>query len=127
MSRLKRMDAINVIPFIDIMLVLLAIVLATATFIVEGRLELKLPQAATAQAPTPAETLEIAIDHAGSVFADGAATDMDALADRLADVPADTSIRLRVDKDARFGRFVAVIDLLRANGLERLDIATRRQ
>jgi biopolymer transport protein ExbD len=52
---------------------------------------------------------------------------MDALADRLADVPADTSIRLRVDKDARFGRFVAVIDLLRANGLERLDIATRRQ
>ena len=44
---MKRMDQINVIPFIDIMLVLLAIVLTTATFIVEGRLEIRLPEAAS--------------------------------------------------------------------------------
>ena len=41
---MKRIDGINVIPFIDIMLVLLAIVLTTATFIVEGRLEIRLPE-----------------------------------------------------------------------------------
>jgi biopolymer transport protein ExbD len=120
------MDAINVIPFIDIMLVLLAIVLATATFIVEGRLELKLPEAATAEAPVAADLLEIGIDAGGGLFADGERIEIGTLGQRLAQLPAQTPIRLRVDEGARFGRFVAVIDLLRANGLERLNITTRK-
>ena len=68
---MKRMDQINVIPFIDIMLVLLAIVLTTATFIVEGRLQIRLP-AATSQTPPPAvERVEIAVDAAGGLFLGG--------------------------------------------------------
>ncbi len=42
---MKRFDQINVIPFIDIMLVLLAIVLTTATFISQGRLDINVPTA----------------------------------------------------------------------------------
>jgi biopolymer transport protein ExbD len=120
------MDAINVIPFIDIMLVLLAIVLATATFIAEGRLQLKLPEAETADAPLPEVALEIGIDGDGRLFADGAPSDLDTLATRLRGLPPETPIRLRVDEAARFGGFVAVIDLLRANGLHRLNISTLR-
>lgn len=41
----KRFDSINVIPFIDIMLVLLVMVLTTATFIKQGIIPVDLPQA----------------------------------------------------------------------------------
>ena len=40
---MKKFDQINVIPFIDIMLVLLAIVLMTATFIAQGKIDAKTP------------------------------------------------------------------------------------
>lgn len=43
---MKRIDTINVIPFIDIMLVLLAIVLTTATFISRGVIEVHYPESA---------------------------------------------------------------------------------
>ena len=41
----KRFDSINVIPFIDIMLVLLVMVLTTATFIKQGVIPVALPTA----------------------------------------------------------------------------------
>lgn len=39
----KEFDYINVIPLVDIMLVLLTIVLVTATFIVQGSIPVRLP------------------------------------------------------------------------------------
>ena len=41
----KKFDEINVIPFIDIMLVLLVMVLTTATFIKQGVIPVNLPEA----------------------------------------------------------------------------------
>ena len=46
---MKKFDQINVIPFIDIMLVLLAIILMTATFIAQGKIDVNLP---ISKAPT---------------------------------------------------------------------------
>jgi biopolymer transport protein ExbD len=128
---MKRMDQINVIPFIDIMLVLLAIVLTTATFIVEGRLQIRLP-AASSQTTAPAvERLEIAIDAAGGLYLGGeplgiGADGLGALEPRLDAVTLDTPIVLRVDAQTRFEQFIAVVDRLKGRGLERLTILTRR-
>jgi len=45
----KRFDEINVIPFIDIMLVLLVMVLTTATFIKQGVITVEFPEAASSK------------------------------------------------------------------------------
>lgn len=45
----KRFDEINVIPFIDIMLVLLVMVLTTATFVNQGIIPVELPEAKAAK------------------------------------------------------------------------------
>jgi biopolymer transport protein ExbD len=124
------MDQINVIPFIDIMLVLLVIVLTTATFIVEGRLQIALPEA-NGQSGAPAERLEIAVDGAGGLYLGseplgGGASGLAALGPRLDALGSDTAIVLRVDAGARFESFVAVVDLLKTRGLERLTILTRQ-
>ena len=47
---MKKFDEINIIPFIDIMLVLLAIVLVTASFISQGKIQVNVPKATTTQA-----------------------------------------------------------------------------
>ncbi|NEX22199.1 TonB system transport protein ExbD [Thiorhodococcus mannitoliphagus] len=123
---MKRMDQINVIPFIDIMLVLLAIVLTTATFISEGRLEIRLPES-KAQAQSDSERrLEIAIDADGHLFLDSKPLSLEQLAGQLDGLSNDTPIVLRVDAATRFERFVDVIDELKARQLERLSILTQR-
>ncbi len=80
---MKRMDTINVIPFIDIMLVLLAIVLTTATFLVEGRLDIRLPKATAEPRPEVMERVEVAIGREGEFYLDGAPVELDPLASRL--------------------------------------------
>ena len=44
---MKKFDEINIIPFIDIMLVLLAIVLVTASFISQGKIKVNVPKASS--------------------------------------------------------------------------------
>jgi len=124
---MKRIDSINVIPFIDIMLVLLAIVLATATFIVEGRLEIKLPTAEGKTVAAPRESTEIAIDRAGGLFLDAEPIAAEALSASLNAIDPETPIRLRVDAAAAFGDFVTVVDMLQSRGLDRVRITTRQQ
>ena len=50
----KEFDYLNVIPLVDVMLVLLTIVLTTATFVVTGRIPVDLAQAAQAAPAQPA-------------------------------------------------------------------------
>ena len=122
---MKRMDTINVIPFIDIMLVLLAIVLTTATFIVEGRLNIRLPRAEAQARAEPMDRVEIGVGREGEFYLDAAPVELAPLADRLSALDPQTAIVLRVDAQARFERFVTVVDLLKARGLDRLTILTR--
>ena len=128
---MRRMDQINVIPFIDIMLVLLAIVLTTATFIVEGRLQIRLPAASTPTPPPAIERVEIAIDAGGDLYfaSEPLGSGADALAllePRLDTLTLDTPIVLRVDAEARFQPFIAVVDQLKGRGLDRMTILTRQ-
>ncbi len=122
---MKRIDTVNVIPFIDIMLVLLAIVLTTATFIYEGKISLELPEAEHTETLTDVEGVEIAIDAEEQIFFNQATVDRETLGERLATLTPLTPVVLYVDKTVRFERFVTVIDLLKANKLEKLSIVAR--
>ncbi|WP_334096382.1 biopolymer transporter ExbD, partial [Helicobacter typhlonius] len=43
--RIPKKDGLNIVPFIDVMLVLLAIVLSVSTFIAQGQIKVELPYA----------------------------------------------------------------------------------
>lgn len=126
---MKRFDQINMIPFIDIMLVLLAIVLTTATFVSQGLIEVNLPTAAqVSEAPDDEEPLEIAIDAQNQLFLAGEAVDLEQLGARLdVQVKPETLIVLRIDKAAVFEHFVKLIDLLKAKELSNLSIQAQQE
>lgn len=123
---MKPLAVMNVIPFIDIMLVLLAIVLTTSTFLAQGKIPLRLPEAGTAAPVSPLKTLEISIDKAGGIYVDGAPVRPARLAERIKAMAADTPVRLRVDKRARFEDFIIVVDVLKAKGMDKLAIITHK-
>ncbi len=124
---MKRFDQINVIPFIDIMLVLLAIVLTTATFVAQGRIPLQLPEAPHAAQPSSDEPMEISIDAARRLYLGDAPVHLLELDQRLGAVAAEQAILLRVDAGVPFGDFVQVLDLLQKYRLERVSIVTVRK
>lgn len=121
---LRRFDQINVIPFIDIMLVLLAIVLTTATFIAQGQIKVSLPEARSATPANGERAIVITLDAAGAIFVDDQATTLDALNARLDKLNKKQAIVFRVDKKTAFGQFVTVIDALKSRGLDHLTIRT---
>lgn len=120
---MKRFDQINMIPFIDIMLVLLAIVLTTATFVSQGLIEVTLPSAQqVSEAPAAKEPLEIAINAQNELFFASEKLTHEELAQRLTSLSTDTLIVLRIDKAAVFEPFVQLIDLLKQHQFKNLSI-----
>lgn len=121
---MKRFNQINMIPFIDIMLVLLAIVLTTATFVSQGLIDVNLPKAEKVSEPVPEqeEPLQIAIDENGNLFFGETKITYDELKTKLADVDKAQFIVLRIDKQAAFEQFVKILDPLKAGQFTNLSI-----
>ncbi len=121
----KKFDEINVIPFIDIMLVLLVMVLTTATFVKQGVIPVELPQAKKATKEKPKKELTIYIKANGDIYIDKTKVDRQTLKNRLASIPKKQVVVLRSDKNAKFQDFVTVMDILKGIGHENLYIVTK--
>ena len=124
---MKPLAQMNVIPFIDIMLVLLAVVLTTATFVAQGKIPVALPEATQSEPVAKEPAVEITIDAVGQLYIGEEALGLDLLSERLHEVTTTTPLLLRVDEATPFRHFVAVVDLLKAKGLENVSILTRRE
>ena len=123
--RLNKKDGLNIVPFIDIMLVLLAIVLSISTFIAQGKIAVDLPSAKSAQQDKEDEKkVSVVIDKDNKFFIDDAEISEDELKDKLNAVDIKTLIELKSDKNAKFDSFVKVIDILKGKGHENFAIQT---
>ena len=79
----KRFDSINVIPFIDIMLVLLVMVLTTATFIKQGVIPVDLPEAKTSQKEDVKNEVVVYVNAQGEMFFEKEKVALDILEQKL--------------------------------------------
>ena len=123
--RLNKKDGLNIVPFIDIMLVLLAIVLSISTFIAQGKIAVDLPSAKSAQQDKEDEKqVSVVIDKDNKFFIDDVEISEDELKDKLNAVDIKTLIELKSDKNAKFDSFVKVIDILKEKGHENFAIQT---
>ncbi len=105
---------INVTPLVDVVLVLLIILMVTATAIVSKTIPMELPQAATGE-QTPA-TLAVSIDQAGEIFLDTIPVSIDELRARVRESrEANPDLRAVIAADGRIAHanVVQVIDVLR--------------
>jgi len=124
--KIQKFDSINVVPFIDIMLVLLVIVLTTATFIARGIIPVELPKASTAVQKLEKKDLAITVMRDGRVFFQKQEVARDHIVAELAKYDTATPIRLNCDKDARFESFVFILDILKAQRFKNLGIVAKK-
>ncbi|MBN2815393.1 MAG: TonB system transport protein ExbD [Campylobacterales bacterium] len=121
----KRFDSINVIPFIDIMLVLLVMVLTTATFIKQGVIPVNLPEAKSTDKKEKKKEVTIYVNAQGETFFEKEKVDLTTLEAKLQEVSKEQTVILRSDKASKFQDFVSVMDILKKLGHEQLYIVTK--
>lgn len=122
----KEFDVINVIPFIDIMLVLLTIVLTSSTFIAQGAIPVELPRASKNQAEV-LKTQTIEIDKKGAVFLNTRQVGLQQLCGMLKEVGRETPILIRADRDIALQIFVDVMDTVKNMGFKRVSLQTENK
>lgn len=124
----REISEINMTPFVDIILVILIIFLATATFIVEGKIPLDLPKAKTSE---PAKQLQNKIEitiRKDGIFFEGNKVDIDTLRARLQKISDPQQVVvLKSEKDVIFQDVVSVIDVCRQAGLEKYIVQTKKE
>jgi len=124
--RRERFDKMNVVPFIDIVLVLLVIVLATATFVTNQSIKVDLPSASSKQNEEK-KSINIAVDKEGKYFYDKDELSLDLIKEKLLKLdPKKDIISLRMDKSSEFRYFVDVIDILKSKDFENISIITKK-
>lgn len=120
----RPFETLNVVPFVDIMLVLLTIVLTTANFIATGRIPVALPQASKAHVEKQKDkTIEIVAG--GDIYFDGHPVSKDELENRFEGLSPDTSFLVRADRAIAFQEFIDVVDVLERLNFTKVAVQTR--
>ncbi len=114
---------INVVPLVDVMLVLLAIVLATASFVASGRIPVDLARSSSAPTASAAARV-LTMTHDERLFLDDEPADD--LPRALAAHGRDATIVVRADGRLALSKFVALVDRVRALGFERVSLEVQR-
>ncbi|EJB90757.1 TonB system transport protein ExbD [Helicobacter pylori] len=129
MKSIRRGDGLNVVPFIDIMLVLLAIVLSISTFIAQGKIKVSLPNAKNAEKsqPNDQKVVIISVDEHDNIFVDDKPTNLEALSAVVKQTDPKTLIDLKSDKSSRFETFISIMDILKEHNHENFSISTQAQ
>ena len=118
----QSMSEMNLIPLIDIMLVLMIIFLLTAT-VLNPTVPLELPKTSAALNEAPSEAIQISIDKDAGIFWDSDAISMEELEARLQQQSAggkDPSVQLRADKDSKYDTVAQVLAAASQAGLTKI-------
>lgn len=125
--RRRLMSEINVVPYIDVMLVLLVIFMITAPLLQRG-VQVELPRAAAQAVDTrKSERLVVTVDRAGRYYLDERRMSAEALTAYVRAVlrraPA-TAVLVRGDRSVDYGKVVEVMALLQEAGAPRIGLVT---
>ena len=131
-NRRRMMNEINVVPYIDVMLVLLVIFMVTAPLVVPGQIEL--PSVARAS-NAPVTPIEIIIGADGGLrLRERGAAQIDKPIERAEAVryarsrqaeKADTPVVISADKNVRYEAVLGVMDELQKADIKRIGLAVK--
>jgi Biopolymer transport protein len=115
-------------PFVDIVLVILIIFMATPTFMVEGKIPVNLPKAKTSERTTVStKPVVVAIKKDGTILIDNnvISGNLESALSKVAN--KDSTIVLQASKDTPFQNVVSVIDACRELGINKYMIETKKE
>ena len=121
----RDIDQINVIPLVDVMLVVLVIVLTTATFISSGQIPVNLAKAKESGNRSDAPIV-ITLTADGALFLNDRTIPEGGLKGALTAEPRESAVVVRADKVTLLERFVSVVDEVRGLGFQQVSLEVIR-
>ena len=129
----KLMGEINVVPYIDVMLVLLVIFMVTAPLLTQG-IEVELPKAGAEPIDSSSDNipLVLSVDSAGNLYlnvgddedAPMVANEIIARTRNVLNVSPDTQIFVKADRAVPYGNVVGAMVLLQQAGADQVGFVT---
>ena len=121
--------SINMVPFIDISLVLLIIFMVTSSYIVRQAIDVDLPTAASGSQVAPT-TIAIVVEADRTVSLNGERLPLEALRAAVeAEVAADPTVRAIIagDRAVDYGLVIDVVDAVKLAGVEGFALNIERE
>jgi len=122
----RDIDQINVIPLVDVMLVLLVIILTTASFIVTGQVPVDLAEAKEANEPQHEDPILMTLTADGKLFLGETPIAVERLGEALSPYPKERLIVLRADRALVLETFVKVVDGIKHQGFPHVSLEVER-
>ena len=125
-SQNTSISQINVVPLVDVMLVLLVIFMVTAPILQQG-VSIELPQAKAGALSGEEEQLVVTVDKKGTIFLNDnviALADLEAKLEAVMRLKPDKQVFLRADRSVPYGEVVQVMAAVKGAGVQSLGMIT---
>jgi len=123
----NTMAEINMVPLIDVMLVLLVIFIITAPLLSHS-IKINVPQVRAEAVEQEPAIIDLAVNDIGQIFWNEQPVDLEALTERFrqeSKKDPQPQLRIRADVDTRYEILAQVMGSARAGGMKRMGFITR--
>ena len=120
---------INIVPFVDIILVILIIFMVTTPLIMKPSINVNLPKAASGEDSTPSK-LSVAINSKAEIFLNGNPSTVEEIQTYSSTVSKENpeiQAIISADKDVSHGKVVEIIDAVKTGGVKKFAITIDQQ
>jgi biopolymer transport protein ExbD len=121
---------INVVPLVDIILVVLIIFMVAAPLVMQPKIDISLPKSSSTDIDKTKKPMKITVGKEGELFVDGNAVNLDQLraeaAKRSTQNP-DTNAILVADKLVTLEMVTEIIDAVKSNGLKKVAFSIQKR
>jgi biopolymer transport protein TolR len=120
------LSEINIVPFVDVMLVLLVIFMITAPILQSG-IEVDVPKTKTVKELTE-QRMVITIDRAQRVYLNDKPVNIHDIGGQVTSQmkdPQHQAVYVRCDETVPFGSWATVVDALRQSGIQNISVVTQ--
>lgn len=121
---------INIVPFVDIILVVLIIFMVTAPLVLKPAIDVSLPQASSGEAKETEKNLDVIISATGEIYVNGKEADIETLkleATGVANKSVDSGAILNADKAVTLEKLTEVIDTIKLAGIKKVAFSIQKK
>lgn len=121
---------INVVPLVDIILVVLIIFMVTAPLVLKPTIDVNLPQASSGEQTEESKRMEVVVDKTGVVYLDGNQVSLEQLKETVsleAERSADSSVVLTADKDVTLNSLTEILDTIKGSGIKKVGFTIKQK
>lgn len=125
----STISAINITPFVDVVLVLLIIFIVTAPNLIQDKLNIELPQTKSGTGETPS-IIAVAVNAQGNILLNGVLVDESNFIEAVRELKkqnSEVNSVIAADKSVAYEKVAHAIDLLNQAGIERIALQVERE